>query len=131
MGTCVVCQGESGKDAKNLSLDPSKLNSLKYHYANCYFDYNMEVFLNKPQRYALGPENTDEKTGRPLDCLGSEIKDRCDDAACMKRGKNNKQLGYKSFCQHVATEHGGLREIMQKDSRQEIKYILEKLGNKI
>ena len=69
--TClVVCEGESGKDAKNLNLDSSKLNSLKYHYANCYFDYNMEVYLNNPERYTLEPENTDEKTGRPLEYLG-------------------------------------------------------------
>ena len=51
----------------------------------------------------------------------------CYEAVCTKRGKNNKQLGYNSFCQHVATEHGGLREIMQKDSRPKIKYILEKI----
>ena len=129
--TCVVCEGESGKDAKNLSLDPSKLKSLKYHYANCYFDYNIEVYLNNPERYTLEPENTDEKTGKPLDYLGREYKYTCHETVCTKLGKNNKKLGYKSFCQHVAIDHGGLREIMQEDSRPGIKYILEKLGNKI
>ena len=49
---------------------------------------------------------------KPLDYIGREYKYTCHETVCTKRGKNNKKLGYKSYCQHVATEHG-------------MKYILE------
>ena len=127
--TCFVCQGETGKDAKSLSLHPSKVNSLKHHYANCYYEFNIEFYLNSP-RYELGADNTDEETGRPLDHLGKKLKYKCGEAACKKQSRTN-QYGYKSYCIHIATEHGGLREIMHQDTRPEIKYILEKLDNKI
>ena len=126
--TCALCQGEKGKDA-NLSLHPSKVNALKNHYAICYYDFNPDVYLKNPQRYELEADNLDEKTGKPVDDLGKVFKYKCGEAACKKQKKN--QFGFKSYCLHIATDHGGLREIMQEDSRPEIKYILDKLDDKI
>ena len=88
---CLICEGATGKDAKNLSFNKEKLNSLRYHYADCYYDTG--VYLAK---YPPGEDNTDEETGQPLDVLGKTIKYSCEVKGC----KNKRKMGYKSFCIH-------------------------------
>ena len=115
---CLLCKGATGKDAKNLSLKKEKLNSLKYHYADCYYDTG--VYL---ERYPPGEENMDQETGQPLDVLGKTIKYNCDVPGC----KNKRLMGYKSWCIHMAVDHGGLFEIMREDSNPEIRNLVERL----
>ena len=119
--TCVICKGETGKEAV-LSLHKDQRQTLKRHYVNCYYDLNTEMFV---ARYSPGPDNTDPDTGRPLDELGTKTKYHCREAACLAKKKN--QYGYKSFCIHMAVDHGELLEIMREDTRQEVRDILQKL----
>lgn len=115
---CLICEGATGKDAKNLSFNKEKLNSLRYHYADCYYDTG--VYLAK---YPPGPENTDEETGQPLDVLGRTMKYSCEVRGC----KNKRKMGYKSFCIHNAVDHGGLYEIMREDENPKINQLVERL----
>jgi len=115
---CLLCQGATGKDAKNLSFKKEKLNSFKYHYADCY--YETGVYL---ERYPPGEENTDPETGKPLDVLGKTMKYNCEVKGC----KNKRQMGYKSFCIHNAVDHGGLFEIMREDANPDIQALVERL----
>ena len=39
----------------------------------------------------------------------------------------NIQVGYKELCIHMASDHGGLEEVMAKDEREEIRDLLEKI----
>jgi len=101
---CLLCKGATSKDAKNLSFKKEKINSMMYHYADCYYDTG--IYLEK---YPPGPENTDEETGQPIDYLGSTMKYSCEIKGC----KQKRKMGYKSFCIHNAVDHGGLFEIME------------------
>ena len=39
----------------------------------------------------------------------------------------NIQVGYKELCIHMASDHGGLEEVMAKDEREEIRDLIEKI----
>ena len=39
----------------------------------------------------------------------------------------NIQVGYKELCIHMASDHGGLEEVMAKDEREEIRDLVEKI----
>jgi len=38
-----------------------------------------------------------------------------------------RQVGYKELCIHMASDHGGLEEVMAKDEREEIRELVEKI----
>jgi len=116
---CLLCVGKD-KDGLNLSLDPSKLWQVRYHYASCYFDSG--VYMDLGGAYLPGDQNSNED-GSARDVLGREVKYRCMENGCtMKR-----QVGYKELCIHMASDHGGLEEVMAKDEREEIRDLVEKI----
>jgi len=116
---CLLCVGKD-KDGLNLSLDPSKLWQVRYHYASCYFDSG--VYMDLGGSYLPGDQNSNED-GSARDVLGREVKYRCMENGCtMKR-----QVGYKELCIHMASDHGGLEEVMAKDEREEIRELVEKI----
>ena len=79
---CLLCVGKD-KDGLNLSLDPSKLWQVRYHYASCYFDTG--VYQSLGGSYLPGDQNSNED-GSARDVLGREVKYRCMVAGCtMKR----------------------------------------------
>jgi len=116
---CLLCVGKD-KDGLNLSLDPSKLWQVRYHYASCYFDSG--VYMDLGGSYLPGDQNSNED-GSARDVLGREVKYRCMEGGCtMKR-----QVGYKELCIHMASDHGGLEAVMAKDEREEIRDLVEKI----
>jgi len=117
---CVICKD---RDGKNLSLDPAKLWAIRYHYASCFFDSG--VYLTLGGAYLPGEQNVKED-GTPRDMLGQEVRYRCIEEGCtMKR-----QVGYKELCIHMASDHGGLEEVMSNDDRQEIRDLVPKMMKK-
>jgi len=117
---CVICKD---RDGKNLSLDPAKLWAIRYHYASCFFDSG--VYLTLGGAYLPGEQNVKED-GTPRDMLGQEVRYRCIEEGCtMKR-----QVGYKELCIHMASDHGGLEEVMSNDERQEIRDLVPKMMKK-
>jgi len=116
---CLLCVGKD-KDGLNLSLDPSKLWAVRYHYASCYFDSG--VYMDLGGSYLPGDQNSNED-GSARDVLGREVKYRCMEAGCtMKR-----QVGYKELCIHMASDHGGLEQVMARDEREGIRDLVEKI----
>ena len=86
---CLLCVGKD-KDGLNLSLDPSKLWQVRYHYASCYFDSG--VYMDLGGSYLPGDQNSNED-GSARDVLGREVKYRCMENGCtMKR-----QVGVENF----------------------------------
>jgi len=117
---CVLCKD---RDGLNLSLDPAKLWAIRYHYASCFFDSG--VYLTLGGAYLPGEQNVKED-GTPRDMLGQEVRYRCIEEGCtMKR-----QVGYKELCIHMASDHGGLEEVMSKDERHEIRNLVPKMKKK-
>ena len=116
--SCVLCP--SSKEATKLSF--SNPSSLKYHYAGCYYDNDIEIMLSK---YPPGPDNSNLETGRPIDEIGTTRKYPCLMPSCKKEKKNS--YSYKTWCIHMSVKHGGLMEIMEYDSTAGIKYVYEKL----
>ena len=66
---CLLCVGKD-KDGLNLSLDPSKLWQVRYHYASCYFDSG--VYMDLGGSYLPGDQNSNED-GSARDVLGREV----------------------------------------------------------
>jgi len=120
MHTCLLCRGED-KDGRNLSFEGSRLSSLRYHYAACYYDEG--VYLTK---YPPGPSNMTED-GKTKDELGKEVKYKCHEKGCTLK----RNMGYKEFVIHMSNEHGGLDEIVKEDKRQEIRALSDKIEKPI
>ena len=114
--TCRVCKGDQ-KEGKNLSFEPSKIASLRYHYAACFYDTG--VYLTK---YPPGPQNTDDK-GQPVDELGKSIKYNCDTQGCS----NKRRMGYKEYCIHQSSEHRGILSVMREHSDPEIRGLADRV----
>ena len=94
-----------------------------YHYASCFFDSGVYLTLGGP--YLPGEQNVKED-GTPKDMLGQQVRYRCiEDRCTMKRS-----VGYKELCIHMASDHGGLEEVMAKDERQEIRNLVPKIIKK-
>ena len=113
---CLLCKGKD-KDGSELSFDPSKLWMTRYHYGNCF--YKTGVYL---ELYPPGKDNTGLE-GQPKDELGREVKYSCKLSCSQKR-----KMGYKEFCIHMSTEHGGLKTVMEKDGREEVRRLVARLG---
>ena len=81
---CILCQdSKDNKDGKNLSLDPTKLWAIRYHYASCYFESG--IYMTLGGSYLPGDQNSNED-GTARDVLGKEVKYRCMEAGCtLKR----------------------------------------------
>ena len=119
---CLLCVGKD-KDGLNLSLDPNKLWTVRYHYASCYFDSG--VYQTLGGSYLPGEQNSNED-GSARDVLGREVKYRCMEEGCtMKR-----QVGYKELCIHMASDHGGLERVMAEDEREEVRDLIPKIRRK-
>ena len=114
--TCLLCNGEN-KEGQHLSFDEAKINSLKYHYASCYYDSG--VYL---KMYPPGEKNSDEK-GNPVDVLGTNTKYDCTVSGCSIKRK----MGYKAWAVHMAHEHGGVLTVMSNDSNDAIKAVGRRL----
>ena len=122
---CILCKDEpTSKEATKLSF--SKPRSLKFHYANCYYDNDIDIMMSK---YPPGSENRNMETGRPIDEIGSTTKYSCDMPSCKKEKKNS--YSYKTFCIHMSVLHGGLIEIMESDTTPGIRYVCDKLQSLI
>ena len=67
---CLLCVGKD-KDGLNLSLDPSKLWQVRYHYASCYFDSG--VYMDLGGSYLPGDQNSNED-GSARDVLGRALR---------------------------------------------------------
>jgi len=117
--TCLICGGKD-REGRDLSLDPNKLWSVRYHYAGCYFDTGVYLKLYPP-----GEANMEE--GRVKDALGKEVKYTCNNDRCTMKRK----VGYKEFCIHMASYHGGLEEVMKEDEREEIRALVPKLRHRV
>ena len=57
INNCLLCVGKN-KNGLNLSLDPSKLWAVRYHYASCYF--NSGVYMDLGGSYLPGDHNSNE-----------------------------------------------------------------------
>ena len=122
---CILCKDEPiSKEAKKLSF--SNPNSLKYHYAGCYYDNDIELMLSK---YPPGPDNINMETGRPIDEKGTTRTYPCLKPSCKKEKKNS--YSYKTYCIHMSVVHGGLMEIMASDKTDGIRYVYDKLQSLI
>ena len=115
---CLLCNGET-RDSKTLNFAKSKISTLRYHYASCYFDTGVYY-----KRYPPGPENVDQN-GEPRDVKGTMIKYQCEVKNCLKMSR--RKMGYKEFCIHMSIDHGGLLEIMAEDERPELRDIGRRL----
>ena len=78
---CLVCDGRD-RDGLNLSLDPSKLWQVRYHYSSCYFDSG--IYASLGGSYLPGDQNSNED-GSARDVLGREVKYRCMEGDCTMR----------------------------------------------
>ena len=114
---CLLCKGDK-KDGKNLSFNPEKILTLRYHYASCY--YERDIYLEK---YPLEPDNKDTN-GKPIDHLGRDFKYTCEEKKCNNR---RRKMGYKEWCIHRASDHGGLIEIMSHDDNEAIRNVGKRL----
>ena len=116
---CKLChgEGEGKKEGKSLSFNPEKILSLRYHYASCYYDTGIYF-----EKYPLAPENMD-KDGKPIDHLGRDFKYICAEKKCNRKRK----MGYKEWCIHQASDHGGLIEIMSQSDNEEIRKVGKRL----
>ena len=99
---CAMPINGENKEGQHLSFDAAKINSMKYHYASCYYDSG--VYL---KMYPPGEQNSDEE-GNPVDVLGSKIKYSCK----VSGGSIRRQMGYKAYSVHMAHEHGGVLKVM-------------------
>ena len=117
---CQLCLGEGDgkKEGKSLSFNPEKILSLRYHYASCYYDTGIYF-----EKYPLAPENMD-KDGKPIDHLGRDFKYICAEKKCSNR---KRKMGYKEWCIHQASDHGGLIEIMSQSDNEEIRKVGKRL----
>ena len=83
---CILCQpskDKEKKDGQEMSLDPSKLWAIRYHYACCFFDTG--IYRSLGGSYLPGEQNSNED-GTAKDVLGREVKYRCMEAGCtLKR----------------------------------------------
>ena len=113
---CLIC-------GVNMSLDPSKLKTVRHHYAKCYFDRG--VFANLGGPYLPGEHNRNED-GSVRDLLGRNVKYRCPEEAVYRCHKG-RRVGYKELCIHMASSHGGLERVMRKDKREEIRALVGKI----
>ena len=105
-----------------MKLSFSNPSSLKYHYAGCYYDNDIEKMVSK---YPPGPENINLETGRPIDEIGKKRTYPCSMQSCKKEKRN--AYSYKTYCIHMSVEHGGLMEIMKNDPTADIRYVYDKL----
>ena len=119
---CLVCNGEN-REGKNLSFDPNKITSLRYHYASCFYDTG--VYLqNYSELFQLDQHEDHEKNigedGKPKDILGTIYKYTCKEKKCSVK----RNMGLKAYCIHTAHEHNIVIQIMLKSERED----LRKLG---
>jgi len=112
--SCLLCNGKD-KEGTELSFDPNKLWQTRYHYASCYYRSGVYYSLYPP-----GKDNTGED-GEPRDVIGKEVKYCCKVTCSQKR-----KMGYKEFCIHMSTEHGGLKTVMEKDQREDVRRLVKR-----
>ena len=113
---CILCNGGDG-DGKNLSFEPEKVISCRYHYASCYYETGVYFSMYPP-----GDQNSTEE-GKPIDVIGRDIKYSCQETGCTQRRK----MGYREFAIHMANFHGGVLEVMSKDPRPDVREVAKKL----
>ena len=118
---CLVCNGEN-KEGKNLSFDPMKIKSLRYHYASCLYDTG--VYLqNYSKSFQLDKHEEHEKNigedGKPKDVIGTIYKYTCKEKKCTLKRK----IGFKEYCIHTANEHGIVIQVMLKSEREELRKV--------
>ena len=122
---CLVCNGEN-KEGKNLSFDPNKISSMRYHYASCFYEtgvylleYSEHLQLDKHEDHQ---KNMDED-GKPKDVLGTEYKYTCKVKKCSSSSSTRKAMGLKAYCIHTANEHGVVIQIMLESEREDLRKV--------
>ena len=120
---CLVCNGEN-KEGKNLSFDPNKISSLRYHYASCFYEtgvylqeYSEHLQLDKIEEHK---KNMDED-GKPQDVLGTVYKYTCQVKKCSSNSRRT--MGLKAYCIHTANEHGVVIQIMLNSEREDLRKV--------
>ena len=104
---CFICErrDQPGNGGKKLILSKAKIQQ---HYKECYFSTQPDVIM---KMYPPGEDNLDGN-GKIKDDVGKHkwSKYRCDVPKCKY-----KESGYRAFCYHKMTDHGGLLELLEKD----------------
>lgn len=113
---CLLC---NGKKVQELSFAPEHLHKTRYHYAVCFYQEGVYFKMYHP-----GKDNIRED-GKPKEELGTEVKYKCDEKGC---NLSKKMLGYKEYCIHSSTEHGGLLVVLQKDEREEVRALYDRFS---
>ena len=113
---CYICKDEPGKSGKKISLTKGIIES---HYKQCYLKYDIEKIIDK---YPPGPKNLDQATGKVKDEVGRIARYSCD-----VRGCKEKNVGYRTYVLHKLVEHGGLRALMETDTRPGADYVFGKM----
>ena len=126
MHTCLLCGGkdkDGSKDGLNLSLKKEKLVAARYHYASCFYDTGAYLAI-----YSPGDQNMDSD-GQAKDVMGRDVKYSCDFDQCGqgRAGTVRRKMGYKEFCIHMGSEHGGLEQVMGQDEREEVRKMLQRI----
>ena len=126
MHTCLLCGGkdkDGSKDGLNMSLKKEKMVAARYHYASCFYDTGAYLAL-----YSPGEQNMDGN-GQAKDVMGRDVKYSCDFEQCGqgRAGTVRRKMGYKEFCIHMGSEHGGLEQVMGQDEREEVRKMLQRI----
>ena len=122
--SCLLChgEGEGGREGRGLSFAPDKIHNTRYHYSCCL--YNSDVY---PDMYKPHPENINED-GSLNDELGRVYKYNCEYCS-DKKGKRNRDMGYKEYVIHMACHHGGLEILLSASYDYEVRALAVKLGD--
>ena len=152
---CLLCgakdkDGKEVKDAKNLSLDPERSRKdgihyffLKYHYANCLADRDLNIFLTTDlSKYHPDPDHQDDPDNPEMadptqlpaqlgltwanftwaDSKGNKQMYKCRQAGCSQQTSKRK-IGYKEFVTHCSVYHGGLAEILGRHENPDVRQL--------
>ena len=122
---CLVCNGEN-KEGKNLSFDPNKISSMRYHYASCFYDTG--VYLLEYSEHLQLDKNEEHKKnigddGQPKDVLGTVYRYTCKVKKCSASSRSRKTMGLKEYCIHTASEHGVVIQIMLESEREDLRKV--------
>ena len=127
MHICYICNG-ADKEGKNLSLAPEKINSTRYHYANCLYVYGSKVYYEIYNPSDQDHEENKNPDGSPRDIMGREYGYKCfETAACSNR---KRKMGYREWAIHQANEHKGLEKVLENHKDERVRKLIPRLARR-
>ena len=124
---CYICEGADEEGlGKNLSLAPEKINSTRYHYANCLYDSKVyyEIYNPSDQNH----EENKNPDGSPRDIMGREYRYKCfESAACSNR---KRKMGYREWAIHQSNEHKGLEKALENHKDERVRKLIPRLARR-